>query len=1170
MDKNAIKKYAVWARRELIERVAKKAQQYGIEENAEMDANADSINGILLTPSEKKERQALITQISDKGYEQVMEEVAYTWFNRFSALRFMEVNGYLPSHVRVFTDEENNFKPQILAEAIHLEIDGLDMNKVYELKEANKTDELYKYLLITQCNALSSILPRMFQKIADYSELLLPDNLLREGSAIEQMISLIPEEDWKDAVQIIGWLYQYYNTEKKDEVFAALKKNVKITKDNIPAATQLFTPDWIVRYMVENSLGRLWVEGNPNDELKSNWKYYLDEAKQEENVQKQLDEIRNEYKNLKPEEIKCIDPCSGSGHILAYMFDVLMQIYEVYGYTSREAVENIVKNNIYGLDIDERAAQLANFAVMMKARQYDRRFFTRKDEDGNLSIPQPNVYAICESNHISKECLDYFTNEDAKIGEMIHSIVDEMQDAKEYGSILNISAFDFDSLMQRFDEVENESEMSLYTIETMSELLPIVKIANILQDKYQVVITNPPYMNSSGMAVKLADFVKKNYPKTKIDLSTVFMEKALNMTLPDGYVSMINIPVWMSLASCEAFRKDLINNYTLTNMLHFGRGVFGSDFGSTGFVISNNRVHSYNAVYRKLYLKQGSVDTNEQKEKYFFEGIGSFITSQDDFKKVPGHSFAYQLSSNVFEHFTKDESVGKYGVAKQGLITGDNERFLRLWFEVAKEKFTDTCQSRENTKTNNITWYPYNKGGDYRKWYGNCVYAVNWENDGFLIQNFKDGKGKLRSRPQNMDYYFKNGLTWTALTAGKFSMRFSPNGYLFDAMGATCFFDSENKEKYVLGFLNSCVGEFFLRILCPNLKFDQKPLENVPLIVRDEVHIVDLVNENIALAKADWDSLELSWNYKKHPLIRNCSTIESAYCEWSNECTLRFEKVKENEEEMNKIFIRNYGLENELDYHIEDADISIRKADKILDVKSLISYIVGCMFGRYSLDEEGLIYAGENWDVSKYKKYSADQDNIIPICSDEYFEDDIVGRFVEFIKVVYGEDTLQENLRFISDSLNGKGSPMDVLRDYFISEKGFYFDHCINYSITGSGKRPIYWLFDSGKKGGFKALIYMHRYQQDTIARMRTDYVHEQQGRYRTEITDIETRIASASTSDRVKLNKELAILQDKSEEIRLYEEKIHHLADQMIHIDLDDGVKNNYAIFQDVLAKIK
>ena len=643
MDKNAIKKFAVWARTELIARVSLKGVEYGITEESEQWSEGsgqwlvDSVNGRVLTNDDKKQRTALLERIKDKGYKQVMEEVAYTWFNRFSALRFMEVNGYIPSHVRVFTDEENNFKPQIITEAIHLDLDGLDMEKVYELKDAEKTEELYKYLLIVQCNALNKILPGMFQKIADYTELLLPDNLLREGSVIQQMIELIPEDDWKDAVQIIGWLYQYYNSEKKDDVFAALKKNVKITKENIPAATQLFTPDWIVRYMVENSLGRLYISNQlsvgsgQNSEQWSveseqrrierekelaeqmGWKYYLPEAEQTKEVRAELNKLTTN--NWELSTLKVIDPCSGSGHILAYMFDVLMKIYESYGYTTREAVASIVENNLYGLDIDDRAAQLAYFAVMMKARQYDRRFFSRGI--------QPHVYAIVESNHVDKFAVDYFCNGDAKLTAAMDTIISELHDAKEYGSILTVTPQDWSALYDRFAEITEDINMSRET--ALRELLPLVQVAEALAQKYDVVVTNPPYMGSSGMSPKLTEYVKKNYPDSKSDMSTVSMEKTLDMCCEHGVMSMINIPVWMFLSSYEKLRYKLLKNNTIINMIHPGRGIFGSDFGTTSFVIQKGIIHGYKSSYRRLFKTQGEVETVNVREQRFLKKSGNLL-----------------------------------------------------------------------------------------------------------------------------------------------------------------------------------------------------------------------------------------------------------------------------------------------------------------------------------------------------------------------------------------------------------------------------------------------------------------------------------------------------------------------------------------------------------------
>lgn len=690
MDKNAIKKYAVWARQEMIDRVRQKAAQYGITDSSIIPADAISIDGVLLHPVVVEQRKALIQQLNTKGYQEVMEEVAYTWFNRFIALRFMEVNGYLPSRVRVFTDAENGFHPQILAEAIDLELDGLDREKVYALKNANEEEALYKYLLITQCNALNPILPGMFQKIADYTELLLPDNLLRDGSVIQRMIEWIPEKDWQDQVQIIGWLYQYYNSEKKDDVFAALKKNVKITKENIPAATQLFTPDWIVRYMVENSLGRLWIEGHPNDELKANWKYYLEEAEQEPDVQAQLAEIRKEYARRNPEDIRCIDPCCGSGHILVYMFDVLMQIYQSYGYTQREAARSIVAHNLYGLDIDERAAQLSYFAVMMKVRQYDRKFLRYEDEDGNLHVFQPNVYAICESNDISHGALKYFgcsmSDMERNLAmEQLNDLLDAMQDAKEYGSILTIKDYNWELLYRFVSTVDFDGQLDFDAgnlEETKEKLWRLVEIAAMLAQKYDVVVTNPPYMNVNGMNGKLGEFIKKNYPETKSDLSTVFMEKAFSICTSNGYMAMINIPVWMFITSYTGLRENIIQSKSIANLLHLGRGIFGSDFGTTAFVIQNTEIRHKQSKFYKLYFRQGEVNSVEEKEKMFFDRVGEYISSQDFFDIIPDSPIAYWASKELLNDFNQGKSASEYASPKQGMSTCDVNRFTRYWFEV--------------------------------------------------------------------------------------------------------------------------------------------------------------------------------------------------------------------------------------------------------------------------------------------------------------------------------------------------------------------------------------------------------------------------------------------------------------------------------------------------------
>ena len=1156
MDKNAIKKFAVWARTELIARVSLKGVEYGITEDKIEDANADSVGGKVLTADEKKQRQALIAEINDKGYKQVMEEVAYTWFNRFSALRFMEVNGYLPSHVRVFTDEENNFKPQIITEAIHLDLDGLDMERVYELKDAEKTEELYKYLLIVQCNALNKILPGMFQKIADYTELLLPDNLLREGSVIQQMIELIPEDDWKDAVQIIGWLYQYYNSEKKDDVFAALKKNVKITKENIPAATQLFTPDWIVRYMVENSLGRLWLEGHPDvkeqllpteeeqsayaagnrDPEDTKWHYYLEEAEQEPEVQAQLAEIRKEYAALTPDQLKVIDPCSGSGHILAYMFDVLMKIYESYGYTTREAVASIVENNIYGLDIDDRATQLAYFAVMMKARQYDRRFFSRGI--------QPHVYAIVESNHVDEFAVDYFCNGDAKLTTAMDTIIKELHDAKEYGSILTVTPQDWSTLYDRFAEITEDINMSRET--ALRELLPLVQVAEALAQKYDVVVTNPPYMGSSGMSIKLSDYVKSDYPDSKSDLFAVFIERCGQMTKKNGCQAMITQHAWMFLASYENIRKK-ISKKAIINMAHLGARAFeeigGEIVQTTSFVIGNTFLNNYLGTYCRL------VDPTTQtgKEELFIKGKERYISNQLRFQKIPGEPIAYWISEQ-FANCYDNELLEKVAFSDGQILTGNNDKYLKLLWEV-------NAHDIEARK-----WALHAKGGEFRRWYGNIDTVVKF--DPITIQHYK--RDKIARFPKD-EILFRRGITWTLVSMNPlFGVRELGKNLTFNKAAATILFNDETIIDYVLGFLNSKVSQALLRIINPTMNNNIKDILNMPFIKDMNFYpqVKSLVQYNISISKQDWDAFETSWDFQKHPLLRKVSTIAEAFDQWQTECNDRFNQLKANEEKLNRIFIDIYGLQDELTPEVEDKDVTVRKADLGRDIRSFISYAVGCMFGRHSLDADGLVYAGGEWDNSKYSSFAADKDNIIPICDDEYFEDDIVGLFVEFVKTVYGVDTLDENLKFIADALGGKGQPKDVIRNYFLND--FYKDHCKIYQ-----KRPIYWLFDSGKKNGFKALIYMHRYQPDTIARIRTDYVHEQQARYRTAIADLEQRMVNASTGERVKLNKKLNTLQAQDTEIRIYEEKIHHLADQMISIDLDDGVKKNYAIFDTVLKKL-
>ena len=1179
MDKNAIKKYAIWARRELIARVSQKAEQYGITEQNIIDEHAEKIQGVVLTPAQVRQRQTLIQLIRRDGYQQAMEEVAYTWFNRFIALRFMEVNDYLPGHTCVFTDDQNAFKPKILSDALHLELPGMSMDKVIELKEANKTEELYQYLLITLCNYLNTILPGMFQRIDDYTELLFPEHLLREGSVLDQLVAMIPREDWLDAVQIIGWLYQYYNAEPKDLVFANLKKNIKISKENIPAATQLFTPDWIVRYMVENSLGRLWVEGHPNDSLKSGWKYYLEEAEQEPDVQAQLKTIREQYAQMKPEEIRCIDPCMGSGHILVYLFDVLVQIYEAYGYPTREAVASIVQNNLWGLDIDDRATQLAYFAVMMKARQYDKGWFRRGIE--------PHALALQDSSEIKEEILARFGDQK----DAAFRVVEAFMNAKEYGSIIhpNVSLEELDALQEVLihqDEMSAIGNLATQAIvdEMISIMYPLLQLARTLVQKYHVVVTNPPYMGASGMGEVLSRFIKENYPNTKSDLSTVFMECCLNLCDNSGLMAMINIPVWMFLSSYETLRKIILENNTYVNMVHPGRGIFGSDFGTTSFVIARHHIPNYIGHYRKLFDKQGEVESIDDREKAFFSGKGDFLAKQDCFSKIPGAPVAYWGGQKIIDIFEKGIPIGKLCEVKIGMGTGKNDIFVREWWEV---NYSDIDFSLTNSRMLceiQGRYVPYNKGGDYRLWYGNTS-EVLWFND--------EGRKAMKQMPGHrenggFDYYFKQGITWTFVSTSNFGVRSIPTGFAFDVAGSTLFVDEE-LYKYVLAFLSSSTCNYILNMLNPTLNYQAGNIKSLPLIIGSKEEVSELSDQCVYVSRNDWDSYETSWDFSVHPIVRwsrdlrdatsigatmnffyGCypevhSTVELCYMLWQGECNDRFKKLKANEEELNRIFIETYGLQDELTPEVADKDVTVRKADLGRDIRSLVSYAVGCMLGRYSLDKNGLTYAGGEWHASQYATYPADVDGVLPITDDEYFSDDIVTMFVDWTKSVFGADDLEDNLKYIATALypNGGGTARELIRQYFLND--YYKDHLKAYQ-----KRPIYWLFDAGKKNSFKCLIYMHRYRPDTIARVRTDYVHEMQARFRTAMDELTQRVDTAMGSERVRLQKQLVKIQGQEEELRKYEEKIHHYADMMLPLDLDDGVKVNYAKLADVLAPIK
>lgn len=1132
MDKNAIKKYAVWARNELIARVSQRAQRYGITKDQIVDANADSVNGIILTDTEKKQRQALIQKIKEKGFEQVMEEVAYTWFNRFSALRFMEVNGYLPSHVRVFTDQNNAFKPEIMSEAIHLDLDGLDMEKVYALKEANNDDELFKYLIITQCNDLSKILPGMFQKIADYTELLFPDNLLREGSVIEQMIALIPEEDWKDQVQIIGWLYQYYIAEPKDELINARKQ---YKNKDIPYVTQLFTSDWIVRFIVENSLGRLWIEGHENSNLKNNLEYYLEEGNEQS---EHRDSIKGIISQLAPEKIRCIDPCAGSGHIIAYGFDVLMEIYKEYGYSERDAATSIVKNNIYGLDIDERAIQLASFAIMMKGCQYDRRFLHRGI--------QPNVYCIRESNNIDKDLIDYFVNGRKELKINIDNLLSQMKNASIYGAAISINGIDFKLLNARINEIKED--ISIYKDLIVKELIPIIKSAELLSERYTIVFTNPPYMATRYMPNMLKEYISERYEKYKSDMFAVFIVRCSQMCETFGNIGLLTPYVWMFIQSYEELRKFVYDHMTFSSLVQLEYNAFeAACVPVSAFTFRNYRSEIPFGCIKLSDFKGSEIQAPKTIYAIKNKSCGyRYLAIQKDFEKIPGFPVAYWVSKNFIASFEKGisiDAISDFTGSQQ--ITADNDRFLRQFWEISNEEIRDG------------KWLFYAKGGEFRKWFGNITLVIDWTPTAIKFYSTNKTSNLLGEK-----YRGKEGITYTELTSSINTFRYLPIGCIFDKKGPSIV--NVQHLYYCLAVFCTPLAPYYFSVFNPSISTQVRDVKNFPIIIDEKIEpeVTMLAKENVAICKEDWDLFETSWDFKKSPLVRG-NLVEKAFRDFDAECRNRFVKLKENEEKLNQLFINLYGLEDTIDYKVRDEYVSVRLADKKRDIRSLISYAVGCILGRYSLDRDGIAFAGGQWNQEAYKSFPVDKDGIIPVCDDEYFDDDVTNLFVTFVKIVYGEDTLEKNLQFIASALNGKGTPREVIRNYFANE--FFDDHCRAYQ-----KRPIYWLFDSGKKNGFKCLIYMHRYQPDTIARIRTDYVHEQQSRYRTAILELSQRMDTVSAGERVKLSKKLKHLQEQSAEIHNYEEKIHHLADQYVSIKLDDGVKANYAKFQDVLAKIK
>ena len=1190
MDKSAIRKFAVYAREEMLIRVRRRAVHYGIDEKEIENPGGDVIQGEPISHEEKRLRDALIAEIEQKGYWETMEEIAYTWFNRFIALRFMEVNAYLP--ICVFTDGAGEFHPQILSACLELDESIFDKNKIFDYKEKHDDDGLYRYLLIAECNRLHRILPGLFQPIEDATELLFPDGLLRDGSILSHMVTGIAEDDWKNQVQIIGWLYQYYNSERKDRVFADLKKNnTKITKENIPAATQLFTPDWIVRYMAENSLGRKILRrilkneiaiGNiPEDKAareteiarELEWDYYLPEAAQTD----EKEEIQEET----DESLCAIDPCCGSGHVLVYLFDMLMKLYRREGYVPEDAVRKILTENLYGLDLDPRAAQLAYFAVMMKARSYDRQFFSRGIT--------PHIYAIPESNGIDSETVAAFcgkekTKKDKKRRETIEAVLAAMKDAGEYGSLITTPAADYDALFTRLSEIEEGDDAGLFRESVLQDLAPVIRVAQLLSKRYDAVVTNPPYMGSGNMDTVLSSYLKKVYPDSKSDLFAAFIERGNLMAKEHGYNCMITMQSWMFLSSFEKMRKKILATKTIVNLMHMENMVMGIAFGTAVTVIRNDYVKGYKGTYHQIKL----CDIENEKPKEFpVKGNRFAQVSTDNFAKIPGSPVAYWVSEAFFKTF-ENKKMSEYGDANNGFTTGDNNRFLRFWYEVSKSNISYTTYSFDDAKATQEKWFPYNKGGAYRKWYGNNDYVINWGNNGEEIKRY----GHLVAR--SMKYQFKKAISWSKISSSTSSFKIKFAGTMFDVAGLSLFVKDEKDFNYLLAICNSCYAQKCLAFLSPTLNYETGHISSIPIVEAKEkrVEIESIVKENISLSKADWDAYETSWDFSSHPFVahQERGRIESepdakrmlstCYEAWKGMCEERFLKLRQNEEALNRIFIDLYGLADELSPAVSDRDVTVHRVFdtredvpesmagspyvrlKRDEVVSFLSYAVGCMMGRYAPDRPGLLCAGpESFRDLPKAPYVAELP-ILWMTEDPFETGDLWGRFVSFLETVCGKESLSSNLSFIAEALGGGGAPREVIMHYF--RTGFFADHVKMYK-----KRPIYWLLDSGKRHAFTALLYMHRYTPDVMARLRTEYVLPRQAALRGRIAEAEYRLSEAEGALRVRQERVLSLLREEEAELRLFEERVHHLADLRIVLDLDDGVKANYERFSSVLAKI-
>ena len=1235
MDKGSLKFFATESRKDLLEKMKNKLAVFGItskgirelEEKQKMGSEIE-INGTLYP---RKSYDSLCSRYKVLGYEQLLEESAYTWFNRLVAFAFMEINNYIDE--RIVFNSGDRIEPEILDNYYEFdffqELDEESQNEINDLKEKNRVDsleKLYSILVEEKCYELSKIMPFMFEKRGSYSDILFPDGVLARGSFLEKLrdefrkvIEKNEEDEEIVPVEIIGWLYQYYNSDLKDEVFADLKKNKKITKEKIAPATQLFTPHWIVKYMGENSLGKLALEScGVSEEVKKNWKYYID------------NEVQKNEERLKIEEVKIIDPAMGSGHMLTYCFDMLSDIYEDLGWSKKDAVLSIIKNNIYGLEIDKRASQLASFAIFMKAREKFSRFFKvleRMEDDEKISI---NTLAIEESNDIS-ENIQNLIKENGLV--QLEKLLADFYDAKEYGSILKLESIETEELYRELEELEEiyrkqgQLSLSYSSVEKTDfgkeyELIEkLIYQYKIMIDKYDIVITNPPYMGGKGFDDKLKKYVEKNYKDSKGDLFAVFIEKCNEFTKENRYTAMITMQSWMFLSSFENLRKQIIEKREIQSLLHLGYGVIGIAFGTTAFVLkkleSNNFLGNYFRMFDKIAQNIETKDCENlfkqsikiEGLRYNFENYSSNIgisetvisdengklikykANQKEFKKIPGSPIAYWVSDRVREIFEKNQKLGEIAQPRKGNSTSDNNRFLRLWFEVEKNNFKlNSINLKEDSLK--IKWFPYNKGGGFRKYYGNNEYLINWLNDAEEIRKIPTAV------IANYDFFTKEGLTWSTVSSAKLSVRNFGEGFIFDN-GGCCLFSEKDIKYILLGLLNSKVFTILFGNISPTLNFQSGDIAKIPIIIeKDEIkknNINEITKQNINIAKEEWDSRETSWDFKKL-FITNGDSIEKAYDDYCQYWSDKFIQMHHNEEELNRIFIDIYELNDEMDEKVPFEDITLLKKEiKIEDgkilfnkeeiTKQFLSYAVGCIMGRYSIDKEGLIIANSD-DVLQCNgsqviikdregnirhsiensRFLPDEFGIIPVTGENVFENDIVIRVFEFVKALYGEKNFDENIRFICEALGQKeGESYDeVLRNYFI--KDFYTDHLQRYQ-----KRPIYWFMNSGKKNGFSALIYLHRYEDMSIARVRTEYLITYQEKMEN-LRNYYEKIAEnpdTSSKDRKIADKKLKELYAILKELQEYANDVKHISELKISLDLDDGVKVNYEKFVKVLKKI-